>query len=101
MPLELLVGAAVGAGLASESGRKAIRKGLVYGMAGALMAYDRMTALAAEVRGARNGGKESAAPSSAPKDAPSSETASPQGASHSTPEPLSRTDQAAETVTSR
>jgi hypothetical protein len=74
MPFELLIGAAVGAGLASESGRKAIRKGVVYSLAGALMAYDRMAALASEVRGARKGSTEPA-------------TANPANTTANTPQP--------------
>jgi hypothetical protein len=50
MPLELLIGAAVGAGLASSPVRKVIRKGMVYSLAGALMAYDKVSGMAAEIR---------------------------------------------------
>lgn len=49
MPLELLAGAAVGAAVASESGRKVIRQGLLYGVAGALIVYDQAAALACGV----------------------------------------------------
>jgi hypothetical protein len=42
MPVELLIGAAVGAGLASKSVRKTIRKGVVYSLAGVLVAYDKV-----------------------------------------------------------
>jgi hypothetical protein len=51
MPLEIIVGAAVGAAVASPTIRKQLRKGLVYGLAGALIAYDKMSALAKEARG--------------------------------------------------
>ena len=47
MPLELIVGAVVGAGLVSEPVRKALRKGVVHGLAGVLTAYDAVAARAA------------------------------------------------------
>ena len=56
MPLELIVGAVVGAGLASEPVRKTLRKGLVYGLAGALIAYDKVAAIASEARGKHKDG---------------------------------------------
>jgi hypothetical protein len=43
MPVDFIVGAAVGAALASTSVRQAVRKGLVYGVGGALVAYDTVT----------------------------------------------------------
>jgi hypothetical protein len=55
MPLEILVGAAVGAAAASSTVRKTVRQGLVYGLAGALIAYDKVTAAAqGAVQGARH-----------------------------------------------
>ena len=54
MPVELLIGAAVGAGLASSPVRKVIRKGVVYSLAGALMAYDKVSGMAADIRKSRN-----------------------------------------------
>jgi hypothetical protein len=84
MPLEILVGAAVGAAAASATVRKSLRQGLVYGLAGALIAYDKVTAAAqGAVEGARHAGtganaKES---SEASKPAP----ASPSGAGSSEP----------------
>ena len=57
MPLEILVGAAVGAAAASATVRKGLRQGLVYGLAGALIAYDKVTAAAqGAVEDARHGG---------------------------------------------
>jgi len=53
---ELIIGAAVGATAASPNGRKWVRRGLVYGLAGALTVYDRAASLAkGAVRGVRNG----------------------------------------------
>jgi hypothetical protein len=42
MPVELIVGAVVGAAAASPKARSVIRKGIVYGLAGGLIAYDRL-----------------------------------------------------------
>jgi uncharacterized membrane protein len=64
MPLELLIGAAVGAGLASPGVRKTVRKGLVYSLAGALIAYDKATAFATSVK---NAAKSEAAGTETPK----------------------------------
>jgi hypothetical protein len=56
MPLEIIVGAAVGAAAASQTGRRMFRRGLVYGIAGALTAYDRVAAMThGVVRGVRAG----------------------------------------------
>jgi hypothetical protein len=56
MPLELIIGAAVGAAAASQTGRRMVRRGLVYGLAGALTAYDRVAAMThGVVRGVRAG----------------------------------------------
>jgi hypothetical protein len=55
MPLEVLVGAAVGAAVVSSPVRKQLRKGMVYGLAGLLVAYDKVSALSqGVVKGARN-----------------------------------------------
>jgi hypothetical protein len=50
MPLELIVGAVVGAGLVSQPVRKALRKGVVHGLAGVLTAYDAVSARAASMK---------------------------------------------------
>jgi hypothetical protein len=42
MPLELIIGAAVGAAVASPEVRKAVRRGVVSGLAGILVAYDKV-----------------------------------------------------------
>jgi hypothetical protein len=56
MPLDIIVGVAVGAAAASPAVRKTLRQGLVYGLAGALIAYDKVTAVAqGAVEGARHG----------------------------------------------
>jgi hypothetical protein len=56
MPLELIVGAAVGAAAASEKIRKAVRKGMIYGLGGLLVAYDKAVAMGHEAaQGARRG----------------------------------------------
>jgi hypothetical protein len=55
MPLEVIVGAAVGAAVASAPVRKQLRKGMVFGLAGLLVAYDKMSALSqGVVKGARD-----------------------------------------------
>ncbi len=45
MPVELLVGAAVGAAAASPKARNVVRKGMVYGVAGVLMVYDKIASV--------------------------------------------------------
>jgi hypothetical protein len=45
MPVDFIIGAAVGAAVASESVRHAVRKGLVYSVGGALVAFDTVTSL--------------------------------------------------------
>jgi hypothetical protein len=56
MPLELIVGAAVGAAAASTKIRQAVRKGMIFGLGGLLVAYDRAVAMGAEAaKGARRG----------------------------------------------
>ncbi|HKI33476.1 MAG TPA: hypothetical protein VKA46_16595 [Gemmataceae bacterium] len=56
MPLELIVGAAVGVAAASPRVRKAVRRGLIYGLGNALIAYDKVAGLAhGAVEGARKG----------------------------------------------
>jgi len=72
MPLEILVGAVVGAGLASSPVRKSLRKGLVYSMAGALKAYDKVASLATE---ARKGFKTKTAPGEAETEQSSKDSA--------------------------
>lgn len=49
MPFELIIGAAVGAAATSQKVRKAVRKGVVYGLAGALIAYDKTASFASGV----------------------------------------------------
>jgi hypothetical protein len=56
MPLELIVGAAVGAAAASPKIRGAVRRGMIYGLGGLLVAYDKVSAMAHEAaQGARKG----------------------------------------------
>jgi hypothetical protein len=56
MPLELIVGAAVGAAAASPGARSYVRKGMVYGVAGLLMCYDKIVGVTKGiVKGAREG----------------------------------------------
>ncbi len=43
MPVELIVGAAVGAAVASPEVRRVVRRGLVYGLAGVLVAFDKVS----------------------------------------------------------
>jgi hypothetical protein len=44
MPGELIIGAAIGAAVVSKHVRKAVRRGLIYGVGGVLVAYDRLAA---------------------------------------------------------
>jgi hypothetical protein len=46
MPLELIVGAAIGAAAATSSVRQTVRRGLVLGVSSVLIAYDRVAELA-------------------------------------------------------
>jgi hypothetical protein len=71
MPLELIVGAAVGAAAASPKIRSAVRRGMIYGLGGLLVAYDRVSAMAQEAaRGARKGFVEAQAGTAAGGPAP-------------------------------
>jgi len=71
MPLEIVVGAVVGAAATSAVSspvvRQKLRKGAVYGLAGLLVAYDQVTALGqGVVHGARQIVKSSGAPEAKP-----------------------------------
>jgi hypothetical protein len=56
MPADLLFGVVVGAAAASKSVRKAVRRGLLYGVGSVLVAYDKVAAFAHETaQGARKG----------------------------------------------
>jgi hypothetical protein len=44
MPAEFIIGAAIGAAAVSTRVRKAVRRGLIYGVGGVLVAYDRVAA---------------------------------------------------------
>jgi hypothetical protein len=56
MPMELIIGAAVGAAVASPKARAWARRGLVYGLAGVLTAYDNVASMTkGAVHGVRNG----------------------------------------------
>jgi hypothetical protein len=50
MPFEFIVGAVVGGAAVSRRVRQAVRKGLIYGVGGALVAYDKVAAMAHGVR---------------------------------------------------
>jgi hypothetical protein len=90
MPLELLIGAAVGAGLASPGVRNVVRTGVVHGLARVLMAYDNLSAVAADLRSPK---KEPAATE------PPKKTESPRGNS-TTREPASSDKAHADSVPS-
>jgi hypothetical protein len=51
MPVEFIVGAVVGGAAVSRRVRQALRKSLIYGVGGALVAYDKVAAMAHGVRG--------------------------------------------------
>jgi len=73
MPLDLLVGVVVGAGAASKKVRGAVRRTVVYGLAGVLKAYDKVAGLAhGAVQSVRNSsaGHSEATASPAPAEAP-------------------------------
>jgi hypothetical protein len=76
MPFELLLGAAVGAGLASSPVRKAVRKGVVYSLAGALIAYDKVAGAAGNLKAAASNLKSKAASDASSKAAPEQPVAS-------------------------
>src|SRR5271166_4515007 len=61
MPLEIVIGAVIGAAVANEPTRRQLRKGLVYGLAGVLVAYDKVAHLAQSARRVVN--EKKAAPS--------------------------------------
>jgi hypothetical protein len=50
MPVEFIVGAVVGGAAVSRRVRQAVRKGLIYGVGGALVAFDKMAAMAHAAR---------------------------------------------------
>jgi hypothetical protein len=84
MPVELIVGAAVGAAVANENARKTIRRGLIYGVAGVLTVYDKVAAVTHKVvSGAREKMKK----------APGNATQETNGQAHAAP-----TDTAARTA---
>ena len=49
MPAEFIIGAAIGAAAVSTRVRKAVRRGLIYGVGGVLVAYDKLARSAYEV----------------------------------------------------
>src|ERR1700719_4357138 len=73
MPVEILAGMAVGAAIASPKVRKTIRQGLVYGLAGALITFDKAVAIA---RGVGHGVKQGYA---ATAQSPPNDAAAPNG----------------------
>jgi hypothetical protein len=62
MPAELIIGAAIGAAAASTRVRQAVRRGLIYGIGAALVAYDKVAAgvhaVARSARQATTGAKD-------------------------------------------
>jgi hypothetical protein len=44
MPADFIIGAAIGAAVASTRVRKAVRRGLIYGVGSVLVAFDKLTA---------------------------------------------------------
>jgi hypothetical protein len=84
MPLEIIVGAVVGAAatsaVTSDKVRNSLRRGLVYSLAGVLVAYDKVSSLTTSaIQGARKAVAD-AQPAAA-------ETAETNGAGHPTPPP--------------
>jgi hypothetical protein len=78
MPLELIVGAAEGAAAASPKIRSAVRRGMIYGLGGLLVAYDKVSAMAQEAaRGARKGVAAAAADQATPAPASSAAAVAP------------------------
>jgi hypothetical protein len=78
MPLEIIVGPAIGAGAATPSVRKSVRKGLVFGVSGALILYDRVTRNTRSTV-ATGPGAASTAPVAAPDATPTSPAPTPAG----------------------
>jgi len=91
MPVEFIVGAVVGGAAVSRRIRQALRKGLIYGVGGALVTYDKVAAMAHGVRRSVHEATAAAeqpkatvpvSPTPAPEPAPAKETvtaASPAG----------------------
>jgi hypothetical protein len=80
MPVDFIIGAAVGAAVASQSVRQAVRKGLVYSVGGVLVAYDTVTTLGrrkSETVAAPAGNGTAAPPANAAPVAASSSSATP------------------------
>jgi hypothetical protein len=89
MPIELIVGAVVGAGLASEPVRKALRKGVVHGLAGVLTAYDAVSARAANIK--KTAAATPAAPASPAANGPVNEPPLPNPQTEVPPTPVGST----------
>jgi hypothetical protein len=66
MPAEFIIGAVIGAAAASKQVRTAVRRGLIYGVGGVLVAYDRLAAgaqaVAQSAREAAAAAKDGSAP---------------------------------------
>src|SRR5262249_49413071 len=80
MPVEFIVGAVVGGAAVSRRVRQAVRKGLIYGMGGALVAFDKLAAMAhaarQSVRPAAGNAQATAPVSAAPENAQATVSAS-------------------------
>jgi hypothetical protein len=89
MPVDFIVGAAIGAAAASTQVRKAVRRGLVYSVGGVLVAYDKLAAGAQAVAQSARQAAASARQASAPANgangtpAPAPETSLPSPAATS------------------
>jgi hypothetical protein len=77
MPAEVIIGAVIGAAAASTRVRKAVRRGLIYGVGGVLVAYDK---LAGRAHALAQSAREAVAPAS------EGETASVNGSPTKAPE---------------
>jgi hypothetical protein len=75
MPLEFIAGAVIGAAAASKTIRNAVRWGAIYGVGGALAAYDRISTAAHEL--ARNARKATVAAARTPPGDATSKDAAP------------------------
>jgi hypothetical protein len=92
MPFEYIVGAAVGAAATSQNARKVVRKGLVYGMAGLLVAYDKVVGVTRGiVKGAREGLTQASEPANTANT--NGQPATDETAPAKAPAPVTRTTQ--------
>jgi hypothetical protein len=84
MPADFIIGAAIGAAAASSKVRNVVRQGLIYGVGGVLIAYDRLAAAAQSVaQSAREATKSSTDGSAATVNGSPAKAPAPNATAHS------------------